>query len=93
MIVSLSEVLEGPIGALLATVFWGIVAGVVVIPGKFFRGCGLWVLWVLFLVSVLWGSGLFLWVLSWFRWVMILYSWGSCSVCILGSSSWFRRYL
>ena len=59
VIVSLSKVLEGPAGALLATVFWGIVAGVVVILGKFFRGrglCVLWVLWVLFLVSVLWGS-------------------------------------
>ena len=37
MIVLLSKVLEGPIGALLAAVFWGIVAGVVVILGKFFR--------------------------------------------------------
>ena len=53
MIVSLSKVLEGPARALLATMFQGIVAKVVVIPGKFFRGCGLWVLWVLFLVSVL----------------------------------------
>ena len=48
MIVSLSEVLEGPAGVLLAAVFWGIVARVLVIPGKFFRGCGLCVLWVLF---------------------------------------------
>ena len=44
VIVSLSKVLEGPAKALLAVVFRGIVAGVVVIPGKFFRGCGLYVL-------------------------------------------------
>ncbi len=36
--VSLSEVFAGPVAALLAAVFWGMVAGVVVIPGKFFRG-------------------------------------------------------
>ena len=36
--VSLSEVFMGPAAALLATMFRGIVAGVVVIPGKFFRG-------------------------------------------------------
>ena len=47
MIVSLSKVLKGPVKALLAAVFRGIVAGVVVISGKFFRGCGLCVLWVL----------------------------------------------
>ena len=67
VIILLSKVLEGPAGALLAAVFQGIVAGVVVIPGKFFRGrglCVLWVLWVLFLVSILWGSSLFLWVPS-----------------------------
>ena len=50
VIILLSKVLEGPVGALLAAVFQGIVAGVVVIPGKFFRGHGLCVLWVLFLV-------------------------------------------
>ena len=44
MIVLLFEVLEGPAGALLAAVFWGIVTGVVVILGKFFRGCSLCVL-------------------------------------------------
>ena len=44
MIVLLSKVLEGPAGALLAIMFWGIVAGVVVIPGKFFRGGGLCIL-------------------------------------------------
>ena len=44
MIVSLFEVLESPAKALLATVFQGIVAKMVVIPGKFFRGCGLCVL-------------------------------------------------
>ena len=64
MIILLFKVLEGPAGALLAAVFWGIVAGVVVILGKFFRGHGLYILWVLFLVSVLWGSSLFLWVPS-----------------------------
>ena len=53
VIISLSKVLEGPAGALLAAVFQGIVAGIVVIPGKFFRGYGLCILWVLFLVSVL----------------------------------------
>ena len=67
MIILLSKVLEGLAGALLAAVFRGIVVGVVVILGKFFRGCSLCVLWVLFLVSILWGSGLFLWVPSWFR--------------------------
>ena len=30
MIILLSKVLEGPVGALLAAVFWGIVVGVVV---------------------------------------------------------------
>ena len=96
VIILLSKVLEGLVGALLAAVFQGIVAGVVVILGKFFRGCGLcvlWVLWVLFLVSVFWGSGLFLQVLSWFRWVVILYSQGSYFICVLGFSSWFCRYL
>ena len=53
VIILLSKVLEGLAGALLAAVFWGIVAGVVVIPGKFFRSYGLCILWVLFLVSVL----------------------------------------
>ena len=53
VIISLSKVLEGPAGALLAAIFWGIMAGVVVILGKFFRGCGLCILWVLYLVSVL----------------------------------------
>ena len=53
MIISLSKVLESPAGTLLATMFRGIVAKVMVIPGKFFRGCGLCVLWVLFLVSFL----------------------------------------
>ena len=28
----------GPAAALLTAMFWGMVAGVVVIPGKFFRG-------------------------------------------------------
>ena len=73
--------------------FQGIAAKMVVIPGKFFRGGGLCVLWVLFLVSVLWGSCLFLWVPSLFCWGVILCSWGSCSVRVLGSGSWFRRYL
>ena len=50
MAVSLSEVFAGPAAALLAAVFRGMVAGVVVIPGKIFRGCGLCVLWVLSLV-------------------------------------------
>jgi hypothetical protein len=44
VIVSLFKVLEGPVGALLAAVFRGIVSGVVVIPGKFFRGCALCIL-------------------------------------------------
>ena len=44
VIVSLSKVLEGPVGALLATVFWGIVVGVVVILSKFFRGHSLYIL-------------------------------------------------
>ena len=44
MIVLLSKVLEGPAKALLVAVFWGIVAKVVVIPGKFFRGGGLCIL-------------------------------------------------
>ena len=47
MIISLSKVLEGPARALLVTVFRDIVAGVVIIPGKFFRIGGLCVLWVL----------------------------------------------
>ena len=47
MIVLLSKVLEGPARALLTVVFQGIVAGVVVILGKFFRGRSLCVLWVL----------------------------------------------
>jgi hypothetical protein len=47
MIVLLFKVLEGPVGALLAAVFWGIVARVIIIPGKFFRGGGLCILWVL----------------------------------------------
>ena len=38
MAVSLSEVFPGPAAALLATVFQSIVAGVVIILGKFFRG-------------------------------------------------------
>ena len=38
MAVLLSKVFAGPAAALLATVFQGIVIGVVVIPGKFFRG-------------------------------------------------------
>ena len=44
VIILLSKVLKGPAGALLATVFRGIVVGVVVIPGKFFRGHSLYVL-------------------------------------------------
>jgi len=44
MTVSLSEVFVGPVAALLAAMFWGIVARVMVIPGKFFQGCGLYVL-------------------------------------------------
>ena len=36
---------------------------------------------------VLWGSVLFLWVLSWFRWGVILCPWGSCSVRVLGPGS------
>jgi hypothetical protein len=46
MIVLLSKVLEGPAGALLTAVFWGIITKIVIIPGKFFRGCGLYILWV-----------------------------------------------
>ena len=38
MAVSLSKVFAGPVAALLIAVFWGIITGVVVIPGKFFRG-------------------------------------------------------
>ena len=38
MAVSLSKVFAGPAAALLAAVFRGMVARVVVIPGKFFRG-------------------------------------------------------
>ena len=57
MAVSLSEVFAGPAVALLAAMFQGMVTKVVVIPGKFFRGCGLCVLWVLSLVSVLCGFG------------------------------------
>ena len=38
MAVSLSEVFAGPTAALLAAVFRGMVAKMVVIPGKFFRG-------------------------------------------------------
>ena len=53
VIILLFKVLEGPAGALLAAVFRGIVAGVVVILSKFFRGYSLCILWVLFLVSVL----------------------------------------
>ena len=80
MAVSLSKVFAGPAAALLATVFQGMVAKVVVIPGKFFRGvvcvsCG----------SL--GSVLFLWVLSWFCWGVILCPWGSCSVRVLGPGS------
>ena len=52
VIVLLSKVLEGPVGALLAAIFRGIVTGVVVILGKFFRGRGLYILWVLFLVFI-----------------------------------------
>ena len=44
VIILLFKVLEGPAGALLAAVFRGIVAGVVVILSKFFRGHGLCVL-------------------------------------------------
>ena len=42
MAVLLSKVFAGPAAALLAAIFWGIVAKVVVIPGKIFRGCGLY---------------------------------------------------
>ncbi len=38
MAISLSKIFAGPAAALLAAMFQGIVAGVVVIPGKFFRG-------------------------------------------------------
>ena len=44
MAVLLFKVFVGPVAALLATAFWGIVVRVVVIPGKFVRGCGLCVL-------------------------------------------------
>ena len=54
MPVSLSEVFAGPITALLAIIFQGIMTKVVVIPGKFLKGvvcvsCGS-------LGSVPWGS-------------------------------------
>ena len=44
MIVLLFEVLESPTRALLTIIFQGIVAKIVVILGKFFRGCGLYIL-------------------------------------------------
>ena len=57
--VSLSKVFAGPAAALLTAVFQGMVA---VIPGKFFRGGGLCVLWFLGFCSL--RFCLFFWVLS-----------------------------
>ena len=84
MAVSLSKVFAGPAAALLAAVFQGMVARVVVIPGKFFRGvvcisCGS-------LDSIL-GSVLFLWILS-----LVLLGCNSVSLGFLFCScswSWF----
>ena len=66
--VSLSEVFAGPAAALLAAVFRGIVAGVVVIPGKIFFFLGVWsvcpvgpvVPWVLFFGVLFYSFSVFL---------------------------------